>query len=72
MKQLASDLPYLSGGKATAQELEKKLVNLIESKYAKIFDKGRGGQVEAAEEVEEEKPKKKESAKKVKEEDTEE
>ena len=45
VKQLASDLPYLAGEK-TPEELEKKLIQIIESKYSKIFEKGRLSQEE--------------------------
>ncbi len=38
VKQLASDLPYLAG-RGNTPEIEKKLIYLIENKYAKIFDK---------------------------------
>ncbi|MEM3408242.1 MAG: DNA topoisomerase VI subunit B [Candidatus Micrarchaeia archaeon] len=40
VKQISLDLPYLAGEK-TPEELEKKLINIIESKYSKIFEKGR-------------------------------
>ncbi|MCX8202377.1 MAG: DNA topoisomerase VI subunit B [Candidatus Micrarchaeota archaeon] len=40
VKQISSDLPYLAGEK-TSEELEKKLLHIIESKYSKMFDKGR-------------------------------
>ncbi|MEM4590114.1 MAG: DNA topoisomerase VI subunit B [Candidatus Micrarchaeia archaeon] len=40
VKQISLDLPYLAGEK-TPEEIEKKLINIIESKYSKIFEKGR-------------------------------
>ncbi|MEM2974008.1 MAG: DNA topoisomerase VI subunit B [Candidatus Micrarchaeia archaeon] len=49
VKQIASDLPYLSSTDLKSEELEKKLIYLIENKYTKIFEHGRGGGVAAAE-----------------------
>jgi len=49
VKQIAGDLPYLSGNKdLKSGELEKKLIHLIENKYTKIFEHGRGGGTAAA------------------------
>jgi DNA topoisomerase-6 subunit B len=40
VKQLAGDLPYLSE-ESDAKDIEKKLLNMIEHKYSKIFEKTR-------------------------------
>ena len=48
VKQISADLPYLSGKDYKSAELEKKLIHLIESKYTKIFEHGRGGGTAAA------------------------
>ena len=48
VKQISSDLPYLSGKEIKSSELEKKLIHLIENKYTKIFEHGRGGGTAAA------------------------
>ena len=48
VKQISADLPYLSAKDIKSSELEKKLIHLIESKYTKIFEHGRGGGTAAA------------------------
>ena len=40
VKQLSSDLPHLAGER-TQEDLEKKLIHIIDSKYSKIFEKGK-------------------------------
>jgi len=40
VKQLAGDLPYLSG-ESNDKDIEKKLLSMIEHKYSKIFEKTR-------------------------------
>jgi DNA topoisomerase-6 subunit B len=51
LKQLSADLAELAGGKAKAADLEKKLLHLIETKYAGKIEEDESGDANIEEEI---------------------
>lgn len=51
VKQLAADLAELAGGRLKSEELEKKLLHLIESKYSKAIEEDESGDGRIEEEI---------------------